>query len=36
MLIRNLSPWWGWSRLWPVVLVLLGAWIMLNAVRGQR
>jgi phage shock protein C len=36
MLVRNLSPWWGWSHLWPVVLVLLGAWIIVSAVRGQR
>jgi phage shock protein C len=36
LLLRNLMPWWGWGRFWPLALVLLGAWIILTAVRGER
>ncbi|MDP2872302.1 MAG: PspC domain-containing protein [Bacillota bacterium] len=36
LLLRNLMPWWGWGRFWPLALVLIGAWIILTAVRGER
>lgn len=36
LLLRNLLPWWGWGRFWPLALVLLGAWIIVTAVRGDR
>ena len=36
LLIRNFAPRWSWGPMWPVILVLLGAWIMFDAVRGRR
>jgi hypothetical protein len=25
-----------WSELWPVLLILLGAWILLSSIRRRR
>lgn len=40
LLIRNTSPAWlrigAFSSLWPVALILLGAWLVIEAVRGDR
>lgn len=36
LLARNLLPWLNWGRFWPLALVLLGVWIIVTAVRGER
>lgn len=32
-LASNIFPWFGWDRFWPLIIVLIGVWLLVQRVR---